>query len=166
MTMRLVTSRIWFWQIASARRAGWFVRAPWSFRPVIAQFFKLGAVSRGPANCVDGSGLPLGSSLRGNIVGNGEPRGLLKRAFHDCFVALVVAIDFEKLAKSLVSEDMQPVENGSRKLSLNQLLQLRGHAPIVHPNTLERLANQALLKARIADIQARRSASRESGSAA
>lgn len=126
--MHLQTRRIWFWQIRIYDRAGWFVRtsSPLSLRLTAAAFFDIG---REVAEVFDGGGrgdAPFALHFLGYIFGDGQTSRRLPRALNHLAKALRPVGPLDDLPHGLVGEAVKPVDHRSRKLSINQLLQLRG----------------------------------------
>lgn len=161
----LIERPIWFWQREEYRNSGWHVRTG-LLRPVAAAFFEARHVIPEVQDSLDRGCSPLVAGLDGDVARDSEASGLRRRALPDFLRSLKPIRPIDNLPQGLVGEDVKPVEHSKGKLSLNEVLELRGHEPIRHPHTPEYLASQARLKARIAGIEAQRPAEREPGAAA
>ncbi len=117
----------------------------------------------GVVDRLHGSLAPLFPRLSGDAVGDGELRRPTSSSLHSRLQPLIAIDPVENGATGLVGQHEKSVEHSLSKLTLNQVLELRGYPSIRHvidPDLNERLA------ARIRAIQARRGAQSESGAAA
>lgn len=163
--LTLTERRIWFWQHKAFAANGWCVRRPgrkgsrirWHdafiglFRLTAARFEEVGHVDRGVVDRLQGSPSPLGSSLGGELPRAGEKRSLSARLVHQ-FLEPFRRPALDDIAHRQPAQHPKPVEYRQPKLTIDELLQLNGYAPIQRlppsPEIARRVALAAARKGR------------------